>query len=98
MLPNQLRIKTLSQVSSTETFRHMLRKNNVHPKVTRKKQKKNQKVNIQFASEYLLQDFEFQSTVMFVDESKFNIFGTDGRFYMRRNPGKTPTKTIYAQL
>ena len=50
--------------------------------------KKNIKQRIAFAREHLNKDQKFWNTVLWSDECKFNVFGNDGRAYVRRPPGK----------
>ena len=40
---------------------------------------KNRTLRLQFAREHLDKDMDFWKRVLFTDESKFNIFGSDGR-------------------
>ena len=39
-----------------------------------------------FAKTYINKDNSFWDKVIFSDESKFNIFGSDGQNYVRRKP------------
>ena len=49
--------------------------------------KKNQKARLQFAKDHLNWTTEDWKKVCFSDESKFNLFGSDGRKYVRRPKG-----------
>lgn len=49
---------------------------------------RNQKKRMQFAKEHLSWDKQKWSRVLFSDESKFNIMGSDGISYVRRPRGK----------
>lgn len=65
-----------------ETIRRVLRRNNLHGRTARNKphvNKINRRKRLNFASELECKDFEFWSTVIFADESKFNLFGSDGK-------------------
>ena len=50
--------------------------------------KKNQKVRLDFATEYILWTEEQWNMVHFSDESKFNLFGSDGKRFVRRKNGE----------
>ena len=49
--------------------------------------KKNQKVHLVFAKEHILWTEEQWNMVHFSDESAFNVFGSDGRRFVRRKNG-----------
>lgn len=85
----------LKMIVSAETVRRVLRKHNFHGRVARKKpfiSKKNQKDRLKFANEHISKDFDFWKKFIFADESKFNIFGSDGRGYVWRKPGEAFSK------
>jgi len=68
---------------SISTVRNMLRKNGYHGQVIRKKfwvthNDTNRKKRLQFAKKYV-KDSDFWNKVVFSDESKFNIFVSNGR-------------------
>ena len=46
--------------------------------------KKNQKICLDFATEHILWTVEHLNIVHFTDESKFNLFGSDGKRFVRR--------------
>lgn len=50
--------------------------------------KKNRKDRLEFAKKYLNEPPEFWETVLFTDESKYNIFGWDGRVKVWRKPSE----------
>ena len=50
--------------------------------------KKNQKVRLIFATEHILWTEEQWNMVRFSDESKFNLFGSDGKKYVRSKNGE----------
>jgi transposase len=50
--------------------------------------KKNRKARIKFAQQHLHWTTQKWNTVLWSDESKFNVFGSDGRSYVRRPVGK----------
>lgn len=50
--------------------------------------KKNQKARLSFAEEHVVWTEENWSRVHFSDESKFNLFGSDGKHYVRRHIGE----------
>lgn len=81
----------LKKDANTETVRNILRKNNFHGRVARKKpliSKKNKINRLKFAREYQSKDLSFWKTVLFADESKFNLFRSDGRSYVWRKPNE----------
>lgn len=74
---------------SAETIRRILRNNDLHGRVARKKpfiNKRNRDCRFKFAKEHIRKDSRFWEQVIFADESKFNIFGSDGRSYVWRKP------------
>ncbi|GFY44796.1 transposable element Tc1 transposase [Trichonephila inaurata madagascariensis] len=65
-----------------ETVRRILRSGGYNGRVSRKKpfiSSVNQQKKLDFASAHVDKDFDFWKTVVFTDESKFNVFGSDGR-------------------
>ncbi|GFX51552.1 transposable element Tc1 transposase [Trichonephila clavipes] len=56
----------------------------------------NRQKRVTFAKEHRLKPISFWNTVIFSDESKFNIYGSDGRFKIWRKAGKAlaPKNTI----
>lgn len=65
-----------------ETIRNVLRKNGYHGRVPRRKpliSERNRIKRIQFARDHKNKDNSFWDQVMFTDESKYNIFGCDGK-------------------
>lgn len=67
---------------SVETIRRVLRRKEFHGRVSRKKpfiSKVNKAKRLEFAQKYGSKDPKFWKKVLFTDESKFNIFGSDGR-------------------
>ena len=67
--------------------------------------KKNQKARLEFAKQHLNWTVEQWSKVGFSDESKYNLFGSDGQRYVRRPVGtrdsvlyQTPTNTEAVML
>lgn len=73
-----------------ETVRNVLRKNDYHARVPRKKKPfislKNKKLRFDFAKQHENTPVSYWEDVIFVDESKFNIFGSDGRRFVWRKP------------
>lgn len=49
---------------------------------------KNQKKRLEYASEHVLWTDEKWDSVFFSDESKFNLFGSDGKTYVKRRVGE----------
>ncbi|GFY47776.1 transposable element Tcb1 transposase [Trichonephila inaurata madagascariensis] len=61
-----------------ETLRRILRSGGYNGRVSRKKpfiSSVNQQKRLDFASAHVDKDFDFWKTVVFTDESKFNVFG-----------------------
>lgn len=84
---------------SAETIRRVLRKANYHGRVARKKpfiSKVNRDKRIAFATKHISEPADFWKNVIFSDESKFNIFGSDGQCYVWRKPNSEllPQNTI----
>lgn len=50
--------------------------------------RKNQKARLRFAEEHVVWTEENWSKVHFSDESKFNLFGSNGKHYVRRQTGE----------
>lgn len=72
-----------------ETIRRVLRKNDFNGRVARKKpfiSEKNRKIRLKFVQEHRDKTSDFWDNVIFADESKFNIFGSDGMQYVWRKP------------
>ncbi|GBN16573.1 Transposable element Tc1 transposase [Araneus ventricosus] len=72
-----------------ETVRNVLRKHKYHGRVPRRKpyiSKANRKARLAFAKMYVKQSTEFWENVIFLDESKYNIFGSDGKQKVWRTP------------
>lgn len=72
---------------SAQTVRNFLHCNQYKACVPRKKpfiSKKNVKQRLDYAKKYVQKPDEFWKTVIFTDESKFNIFGSDGRRFVWR--------------
>ncbi|GFV56609.1 transposable element Tc1 transposase [Trichonephila clavipes] len=73
--------------ASPSTIRNVLHKKNLTGRKARRKpfiSKRNQKVRREFAKEHENKDFSYWKQVLSTDESKFNIFGTDGKPYVWR--------------
>ncbi|GFY38749.1 transposable element Tc1 transposase [Trichonephila inaurata madagascariensis] len=65
-----------------ETVRRILRSGGYNGRVSSKKpfiSSVNQQKRLDFASPHVEKDFDFWKTVVFTDESKFNVFRSDGR-------------------
>lgn len=74
---------------STETVRNILRKNNFNARTVRKKpfiSQVNKKKRMDYAKKHLNKGEEFWNQIIFSDESKFNIHGSDSRQKVWRNP------------
>ncbi|GFT28772.1 transposable element Tc1 transposase [Trichonephila clavipes] len=88
---------TLGRSVSAETVRKVLRKAGYNGRVARKKPligKRNRVKRLKFAKEHILKPQQFWNEVIFSDEPKFNIFGSDGRRMVWRKPNTSyPPKT-----
>lgn len=74
---------------SAQTVRRRLQENSLNGRIARRKpnvSKKNIKNRLQFAKKHLQNDPKFWDLIVWSDESKFNVFGNDGRPYVRRPP------------
>ncbi|GFX12405.1 transposable element Tcb1 transposase [Trichonephila clavipes] len=74
---------------SAETVRNVIRHAGYSSRVARKKpfiSLQNQKKRLEFTKTHQLNTDNFWKEVIFSDESKFNIFGSDGRRTVRRKP------------
>lgn len=79
----------LGKKCNPETVRRILRKANFHGRTARNKpliSEKNRRFRKEFAIIHQNKDIEFWKTVLFADESKFNIFGSDGKITVWRKP------------
>ncbi|GFX17097.1 transposable element Tc1 transposase [Trichonephila clavipes] len=89
----------LGRSVSAETVRRVLRKAGYNGRVARKKPligKRNRVKRLKFDKEHILKPQQFWNDVIFSDESKFNIFGSDGRRMVSRKPNTShhPKHTI----
>ncbi|GFY13649.1 transposable element Tcb2 transposase [Trichonephila clavipes] len=83
---------TLGRSVSAETVRRVLRKAGYNGRVARKKPligKRNRVKRLKFTKEHILKPQQFWNEVIFSDESKFNIFGSDGRRMQDNDPKHT---------
>ena len=74
---------------STKTVRRVLKDAGYSARAARRKpyiSKINQKKRVEFAKEFVTKDTDFWEKIMFSDESKFNIFKSDGRILVWRKP------------
>ncbi|GFV03923.1 transposable element Tc1 transposase [Trichonephila clavipes] len=90
---------TLGRSVSAETVRRVLRKAGCNGRVARKKPligKRNRVNRLKFAKQHILKPQQFWNEVSFSDESKFNIFGSDGCRMVWRKPNTShhPKHTI----
>lgn len=74
---------------SESTIRRVIYREGMHGRIARKKpfvSEVNRIRRISFAKDHLSHGIEFWKRVIFSDESKFNIFGSDGRVNVWRKP------------
>ena len=72
-----------------QTIRNYLKNNNYRGRTARRKpyiSKKNRIVRLNFTKSFVNQPEEFWNNVIFADESKFNLFGCDGKIIVYRKP------------
>ena len=85
-----------------QTIRNFLHQNQYKACVSRKKpfiSKKNVKLRLEYAKNFVNMAEDFWKTVIFTDESKFNIFGSDGRrFVWRRENTALDLKNLKATV
>lgn len=84
-----------------ETVRRVLRKNGYHGRRPRRKpfiSMVNEKKRLEFAHKYLNEENMFWESVLFSDESKFNIYGSDGRGYVWRKNNEALKKNLRATV
>lgn len=87
---------------SVQTVRNALKERGYNGRVARKKpwiSKVNRGKRLAFTKDYFNKDQEFWRNVIFTDESKFNLFGSDGRTMVWRQPNmeldsKNTTPTV----
>ncbi|XP_037949571.1 uncharacterized protein LOC119680697 [Teleopsis dalmanni] len=75
------------KICHPETVRRILRESNFNDRIAVKKpfvSAKNRIKRLQFAREHLNKSPAFWRNVLFADEVKINLFGSDGRSYVRR--------------
>ncbi|GBM39423.1 Transposable element Tc1 transposase [Araneus ventricosus] len=74
-----------------ETVRRVIRSYGYNSEVARRKffvNERTRKLHLDFAKSMVDKDISFSESVIFVDESKFNIFGSDGRITVWRKPNE----------
>jgi hypothetical protein len=81
----------------TGTVRNSLRSRRYHGRVARRKyfvSEANRKKRLEFAKKYINTPMEYWKRVIFTDESKFNIFGSDGHciVWTKNNTGHKKRK------
>ncbi|GBN31433.1 Transposable element Tc1 transposase, partial [Araneus ventricosus] len=75
--------------ANPETVRNILRKYNCHGRVARRKpflSKAHRRARLEFAKSNIKKPQEFWNSILFVDESKCNVFGSDGKQMVWRKP------------
>ncbi|GBO21942.1 Transposable element Tc1 transposase [Araneus ventricosus] len=83
--------KTFAIKVSPETVSRVIRSYGFNSRVARRKGFVNQgtrKVRLDFAKTMLHKDISFWESVVYVDDSKFNIFRSDGRIGVWRKPNE----------
>ena len=74
---------------SAQTVRRMLRENNMHGRRPRKKpllQSRHKTAKLSFANDHVMKPVEFWDKILGSDETKINLFGSDGQQYVQRHP------------
>lgn len=81
--------ETTGKAVTPQTIRNLIRNEGYHSRTARNKphiSKINQQKRLDFADTYYLKDESFWDRVIFVDESKYNVFGNDGKERVWRKP------------
>ncbi|GBM80138.1 Transposable element Tcb2 transposase, partial [Araneus ventricosus] len=81
--------RSFNESAKPETVRNILRKYNFHGRVARRKpflSKAHRRARLEFAKSYIKKPSEFWNSVLFVDESKYNVNGSDGKQMVWRKP------------
>jgi len=76
---------------SAQTIRRRQNEFGLYGRIAQKKPLlsiKNVKKRLQFAREHVQKGPNFWNMIVWSDESKFNVFGSDGKPYVRRPPNK----------
>lgn len=85
-----------------QTIKRVLANANLYSRKARRKpfvSEKNKKIRKKFAKEHVAKDDAFWNSVLFCDESKFNIFGCDGdRRIFRENGKALDPKNLYGTV
>jgi transposase len=74
-----------------QTVRNRIRETGLKGRIARKKtfiSLKNKKARVKFGKEHISKDLSFWKTILFSDESKFNLHGSDGKGYVWRKVGE----------
>ncbi|KAL1497932.1 hypothetical protein ABEB36_008812 [Hypothenemus hampei] len=93
--------KYLHKKVNPQTIRNLLNRHKIHSRVARKKpwvSKVNRTKRLIFAEEYRDKDFSFWKNVLFTDESKFNLFGSDGQHRVWRKPNEALKQHLRATV
>ena len=89
-LKNQLKNNFNKSVTS-QTVRNYLKSNDFKSRAARRKPliaKKNRKARLNFAKKYKDKSESYWHSILFSDETKIKLFGSDGRQKIWRKPGK----------
>lgn len=84
--------KTMGKTVCSNTVSRRLNERGLKARVPISKpliSKKNQKLRLEYAYTHVLWDENEWSRMFFSDESKFNVFGSDGSIYVRRRLGES---------
>lgn len=97
-LAQELTIRSETDVHP-RTIQRTLNNNGFHSRTPRKKpliSEKNRKLRLEFAKMHIDKGFDFWKRVLFTDESKYNIFGSDGRakVWRKANTAMNPKNLI----
>lgn len=87
-LATELNARNDSNVCA-ETVRRLLKQHGYSSRIARCKpfiSQVNQKKRLDFAEKFILYDESYWDDVIFTDESKFNVFGSDGKIKVWRQP------------
>lgn len=94
--------KGLGKICHPQTMRRVLNNGGMYCRMARRKpllSDKNKKARVKFAKDHMAKGSAFWDTVLFCDESKYNIFGCDGdRRIYRENGAALKEQNLYATV
>lgn len=92
-------VQGTGKTANPQMVRHILQRAGFNGRLARKKLfvcERNRRKRLQFAKEFICKDTDWWQNVIFTDESKFNIFGLDGRTIVWRKANEEMKKFIFS--